>query len=108
MERLQDKVEDTPVASQAVVKVVSAVAAFMAKNSGVAGLDKVSDAVREMVDEAVRRQSTSTATPARSVGCGGSMAGRPVVRLMREVVDQVSNKISFTLCNCHNADFMEK
>ena len=41
MERLQDKVEDTPVASQAVVKVVSAVAAFMAKNSGVAGLDKV-------------------------------------------------------------------
>lgn len=91
MEKLQTRVEETAVASQAVGKVVSGAVGWLAK-VGVSGLDKVTPIMTRLGEEAKRRLTGGGSTPARSVGCGGSMAGRPAVKMLREVVDQLSHR----------------
>lgn len=101
MEKLQDKIEDGKCESETIRKIFNLIKCQIVKSAKLrtssveTAVDKLVCLLNELM-ESERLHSSST--PKRPVGCGGSVAGRKNLKVIRKVVDVLACR------NCDGSD----
>ena len=101
MEKVQDKIEDGKCETETIKKIFNLIK-FQIVKSAKLRTSSVETAIEKLVsllqDLMESEKFHSSSTPKRSVGCGGSVAGRKNLKVIRKVVDVLACR------NCNDSD----